>query len=110
MKSLLVLLALVCGGMVLPSGGPAAAADLGLTRAPAMRHISSLPFRRSPRAAAVWGEGACWQACQRECTWGLAGCLQVDGQGRCLKATDACDRSCQSDCRLRGGPYVDLFQ
>ena len=106
MKLAVLLLALLLGGIVMPTNGSAVAADLGLSRAPAYGHGYALPFPRSARAAAVWGEGACWRDCQRSCTWGLTGCLAVDSQGRCLKATDACDRSCQRDCRVEGGPYV----
>jgi hypothetical protein len=108
MKYLVVLLAVLFGGISVPAIGPATAADLGAMR-PAVSHgyVSGLPFPRGPRAAAVWGEGACWRDCQAQCTWGLTGCLSVDSQGRCVKYTDACDRSCQRDCRTRGGPYVD---
>lgn len=70
-----------------------------------------LPFPRSERAHSVWTSGACWSECGSYCTWGLAGCLQIDGQGRCLQLTDKCDRYCQRECRTRGGPlmpYVDF--
>ena len=108
MKLAIILLALLLGGIVMPTGGPANAADLGLSQAPAYGHGHALPFPRSARAASVWGEGTCWNACQASCTWGLTGCLAVDSQGRCLKATDACDRSCQRDCRVEGGPYLPI--
>ncbi len=108
MKSILVLLILVLGGSWMPTGGPAAAADLGLTRASAHSRGKFLPFPRSARATAVWGESACWRGCQGSCTWGLSACLAVDAQGRCLKYTNACDRSCQRDCRTQGGPYVAI--
>ncbi len=107
MKLAMLLLVLLFGGIMMPNSRPAVGADLGLTRAPAYGHRFALPFPRSARAAAVWGEGACWRDCQRTCTWGLTGCLAVDSQGRCLKTTDACDRSCQRDCRVSGGPYVN---
>jgi hypothetical protein len=110
MKPLILLLGLLFGGIVMPSG-VAAAADMGADRG-AMRPASGqgqtsiLPFPRSARAQAVWDEGACWRDCQVTCTSGLAGCLSFDSQGRCLQATDACDRSCQRQCRVRGGPYL----
>lgn len=106
MKRLAIILAVLVGGISVPPNGPAAAADLGVARAPAYVQLHALPFPRSARAAAVWGEGACWHSCQATCTWGLPACLSVDGQGRCLQDTNACDRSCQRDCRTRGGPYV----
>lgn len=103
MKHLIVLLAVLFGGIVMP----ATAAELGAMESGyTQRHPSVLPFPRSARAEAVWGENACWSDCQRTCTWGLAGCLSFDSQGRCLQATDACDRSCQRACRVRGGPYL----
>jgi hypothetical protein len=109
MKHVIVLLALLFGGIVMPAGVPAIAAELGAMRPVyGQGHASVLPFPRSTRAQAVWGEGACWRDCQRTCTWGLAGCLTIDAQGRCLKYTDACDRSCQRQCRVRGGPYLTI--
>lgn len=106
MKVAIVMLALLLGGiLMLPVG--LATANPGQTRKPSYGH--ALPFPRNARAAAIWGEGACWSACQASCTWGLASCLSVDAQGRCLKHTDACDRSCQRACRTRGGPYVDTY-
>lgn len=109
MKHLIVLLALLFGGIVMPTGGPATATDLGTT-APGYSHrqASVLPFPRNARADAVWGEAACWRDCQASCTWGLAGCLSVDTQGRCVKYADTCDRSCQRECRARGGPYLPI--
>jgi hypothetical protein len=105
MKHFIVLLSLLFGGIVMP----AAAADIGALRSGyAQGQTSPLPFPRSARAQAIWGEVACWRDCQQTCTWGLADCLSFDGQGRCLRATDACDRSCQRACRVRGGPYLAI--
>jgi hypothetical protein len=36
----------------------------------------------------------------------MAGCLQQDSQGLCMKLTDRCDRYCQRECRTYGGPFV----
>lgn len=105
MKHSIVLLALLFGGIVMP----AAAADLGATRSGyGQGQTSVLPFPRSARAEAVWDETACWRDCQATCTADLAGCLPVDTQGYCVKYTDACDRSCQRECRVRGGPYLAI--
>ena len=71
-------------------------------------HSSELPFPRSKRAEAVWASDACWSDCGSYCTWGLAGCLKEDSQGRCLKFTDKCDRYCQRQCRTRGGPLLSV--
>lgn len=102
-------LAVLLGGIVLPAG-PAAAADTarqpGLTRS--LTGIRPLPFARSERAQAVWASGACWSECGSYCAWGLAGCLERDAQGQCLKLTDTCDRYCQRNCRTSGGPLLPL--
>ncbi|MFN3656310.1 MAG: hypothetical protein ACK4UO_03510 [Pseudolabrys sp.] len=105
MKKIAVLVAFA---VALVASLPAGAADLGgsrVTVADASR-ARVLPFPRSSRAQAVWASDTCWNACQSYCTWGEAGCLQADSQGRCLKRTDACNRYCQRDCRTRGGPLL----
>lgn len=120
MKTSTVLLALlvaaILGGLLLPSAGPAQAADLTSWRhgarsaMVAMPRGDVLPFPRSERSQSVWASDACWSGCQSYCTWGLAGCLKVDAQGQCLKFTDHCDRVCQRECRTMGGPLVpDIF-
>ena len=116
MKPFLVLLLLLFGGIVLPAAGPAAAADLkpmkarswhsSSWRSPLQRDV--LPFPRGERAQSVWASGACWSDCGSHCAWGLAGCLERDAQGQCLKLTDACDRYCQRECRTSGGPLLPI--
>ena|ERR1041385_6870095 len=69
-------------------------------------HSSELPFPRSERAQAVWASQRCWRECGSYCAWGMAGCLQQDSQGLCLKLTDKCDRYCQRECRTSAGPYL----
>lgn len=101
-RILLVLVFLTAG-----SGGPALAADTGPGLRPAETvTLRPLPFPRGERAASVWDERACWNDCQSYCTWGAAGCLKVDAQGRCLTLTDRCDRTCQRACRGQGGPLL----
>ena len=107
MKVRIVLLALLFGGVVMAGWGQAIAADIGMRTAPATSRGHALPFPRSARAAAVWGEGACWNDCQATCTAGQTACLSSDSQGTCVNYTDACDRMCQRACRTQGGPYVD---
>lgn len=108
---LLALLAAVIG----IAFSPANAADMKVsspTTQPEIwrynRHSDVLPFPRSRRSQAVYASDACWAECQSFCTWNEAACLQVDAQGRCLRVTDSCDRSCQRDCRTRGGPFVSF--
>ena len=107
MKTALLLIGLLLGGMILPTG-PAVAADAAAwwrsTAAPA----EVLPFPRSNRAQAIWDGGACWDECGAYTAWNLVDCLYRDRQGRCLKHTDAADRACQRQCRLRGGPYLPI--
>jgi hypothetical protein len=72
------------------------------------RHSGEPPFPLSERAQSVWASGACWTECNSVTTWNLAVCLARDAQGHCLKRADAGDRTCQRDCRTRGGPYLPI--
>ena len=110
MKRALVFLVLLIAGAWPPSAGPAAASDMK-----AAAHVwrynapgRELPFPRSGRSQSVWASNACWDDFGSYCTWGMAGCLQADTQGRCLKLTDRCDRYCQRECRTRGGPLLPI--
>jgi hypothetical protein len=106
MKPSIVLAALLFGGILMPSVGPAAATDVKPWRYDT--HSQELPFPRSARAQSVWASGACWSECGANCAWGSAGCLTRDAQGLCLKLTDTCDRYCQRLCRSSGGPLLPL--
>ncbi len=106
MKRTSILLALLLGGIAVWPHDPAAAADMTIWRYHAPAH--ALPFARSKRAQAVWANDACWRACETHCTWGEAACLKFDAQGRCLTLTDACDRSCQRQCRSWAGPLLPI--
>jgi hypothetical protein len=116
MKRSILLVALLLGGILLPSVGPAAAADVKSWNVKSSNvkfwrynaHPQELPFPRSERAQSVWASGACWSECGSYCTWGLAGCLSRDAQGQCLKLTDKCDRYCQRECRTLGGPLLPI--
>jgi len=111
MKRSVLLVAILLGGILLPSGGPAAAGDVKSWDANPWRYNArsqELPFPRSERAQSVWASGACWSECGSYCAWGFAGCLTRDAQGQCLKLTDACDRYCQRECRTIGGPLLPL--
>jgi hypothetical protein len=111
MKSAFILVALMLGllsGILLPQAGPASAADVQLLRYGAQP--AAPPFSRSERAQSVWASGVCWSECGSYCAWGMAGCLERDAQGQCLKLTDRCDRYCQRECRTSGGPLLpDIF-
>lgn len=108
-KAVLLLLLLLGVGALVRSGS-AVAADLSISGSTHSRG-RMLPFARSPRAEAVWAERACWNGCQSACAAALPKCLAGKSQGLCLERNDACDRTCQSHCRTRGGPYVGaLFE
>ena len=103
MKRFALIAALLLGGL---SALPATAGEAGVWRY--NRHSPEPPFPLSERSQSFWASGACWSECGSYCAWGLAGCLQADAQGRCLKLADKCDRYCQRECRSRGGPLLPL--
>jgi hypothetical protein len=105
MTRLRVLAALFLVGILMLAGN-ASAADGKTTVWRHNGHGSELPFPRSERAQAVWASSQCWKECGSYCAWGMAGCLQQDSQGLCLKLTDRCDRYCQRECRTGAGPFV----
>jgi hypothetical protein len=109
MKRIIVLIALLMGGLWAAS--PAGAADLKPVQATIWRMAPPhdvLPFPRSERAQSVWASGACWSECGSHCAWGEAQCLERDPQGQCLKLTDKCDRYCQRQCRTSGSPLLPV--
>jgi hypothetical protein len=101
MTRIVVLIALLLTAM---SG--AHAADVSVR--PGVERTQTLPFPRGERAQSVWASNVCWSECGSYCAWGQAECLSRDTQGTCLKLTDACDRSCQRQCRISGGPLLPL--
>jgi hypothetical protein len=105
MKFLLLLAALLTVG--LPS---AEAADASVWRSksaaaatPAYRVIP-----RNPEASLVWAGDACWRGCAMDCGRHFKACLSVDAAGNCISQNDGCDRFCQRECRLYGGPLLPL--
>ncbi len=110
MNRWIVLITLLLTGIV-PGIGAAAAHDVRPAPVTIWRynnHPQELPFMRGERAASVWASGACWTECGSYCAWGLAGFLERDAQGQCLKLTDKCDRYCQRECRTSGGPFLPI--
>ena len=91
---------------ILLLAGAAWAADTRTATWRYIAHSSELPFPRSERAQSVWASDRCWRECGSYCAWGMAGCLQQDSQGLCLKLTDKCDRYCQRECRTAAGPFL----
>jgi hypothetical protein len=111
-----LLVAAILGGIVMPFGAGAVAADAKPVDTQPFEtkpwryndHSDTLPFPRGDRAQSVWSSGGCWSECGSYCAWGAADCLTRAPQGHCLKLTDACDRSCQRQCRSSGGPLLPL--
>lgn len=112
MKSWVLLIALLAGSITLAMVAPGAADDGRSSPVTTIwrynNHSQELPFARNERAQSVWGSGACWSDCGAFCAWGLAGCLERDAQGQCIKLTDKCDRYCQRECRGMGGPFLPI--
>ena len=105
MARLKILVALVAMAIVMIAG-TTLASDSTMPSWRFNAHSSELPFPRSERAQSVWASNRCWKECGSHCAWGMAGCLQQDSQGLCMKLTDRCDRYCQRECRTYGGPFV----
>ena len=61
---------------------------------------------RSPEAQLVWASDACWRGCAQDCGRQLKVCLSYDASGNCLSYNGSCDRFCQRECRLYGGPLM----
>jgi hypothetical protein len=97
---------LVAIGILLLAGAAWAADTNKMTSWRHGAQSSELPFPRSERAQSVWASDRCWKECGSYCAWGMAGCLQQDSQGLCLKLTDRCDRYCQRECRTNAGPFL----
>jgi hypothetical protein len=104
--------AIILGLLVAAVGSPASfAADLARWHP---RSVASTPMYilqappRSPQAQTVWASNACWRGCEQQCGWRFQACLRIDPQAECGAQTESCDRSCQSQCRMYGGPLLDL--
>ena len=88
---------------------PANAADAGGWRRPVAGPVPA--YRAVPRSAAaalVWAGDACWRGCAMDCGRQHKICLSFDSSGNCLAYNGACDRFCQRECRLYGGPLLPL--
>jgi hypothetical protein len=104
-----VSIVVVCLLMLATSFGHAA--DVSVWRDHAVRapaYVLRVP-PRSPEAAMLRASDTCWRGCEQQCGWRFQACLRVDGQGTCIAQTDACDRTCQSQCRLYGGPLLPIM-
>jgi hypothetical protein len=104
MKRLLLPAALLMLGL-----SSAGAADATAWRKPAAAAMEvSRVIPRSPAAALVWAGDACWRGCAMDCGRHFQACLSADAPESCIAQNDACDRFCQRECRLYGGPLLPL--
>jgi hypothetical protein len=69
-------------------------------------HVS--PFPAGKRAAAVWASDACWRDCTSAAAWRFQACFGIQGPDACRVIMDADDRACLRQCRVRGGPYINI--
>src|SRR5690349_2701287 len=69
-------------------------------------HIS--PFPMGKRAADIWASDACWRGCSSRGGWRLDTCLSVMNAEQCRARLDADDRACLRQCRVSGGPLLNI--
>jgi hypothetical protein len=85
----------------------AAANDYTLANRPevSFKHgpVRVSPYPQSKRQASVWASDACWRHCESSCAWNMEYCVRSTDPDACRPHLDACDRSCQRDCR---GPWA----
>jgi|SRR4051794_4420236 hypothetical protein len=105
MKFLLLLAALLLVGL---SSAEAADASIWRSKSAAAPATSYRVIPRSPEAQLVWAADACWRGCAMDCGRHFKACLPGDAAGNCISQNDACDRFCQRECRLYGGPLLPL--
>jgi hypothetical protein len=112
MKAFLAAVLLLVWGLA----APAMAGDYTMENRPVVVFkggvVHQSPYPQGSRAASVWGSDACWRDCKASCTWKMEYCMGVGATDHdvCRPHLDACDRSCQRNCRgLSGGPLLGFF-
>jgi hypothetical protein len=109
MKILAALLLLLAGLLAPAAAGDYSAPHQVVFPGPKGGIVHTNPYPTSKRAAAVWAADGCWRTCSSSCAWKLETCVTSTDADICRPALDACDRSCQRSCRLRGGPLLGFF-
>jgi hypothetical protein len=105
MRLLLLLAALLTAAFL----SPVQAADAAGWRKPVTAPATAYRvIPRSPAASLVWAGDACWRGCAMDCGRHFQVCLSADAPANCIAQNDACDRFCQRECRLYGGPLLSL--
>jgi len=59
-------------------------------------------------STAVQVSDACWRACTVHCGGRFQACLGAARLNDCLAGQDHCDVACQAQCRVYGGPLLNL--
>jgi len=113
---------LTCLALALASAAPltiaaAVAADINgvhaakrtaVTHAPTPRRVPLALRTLSRRSASVMASVPCWHECTAQCGWSFQACLKVAPQDICFADNNSCDLICLKQCRLRGGPLLDI--
>jgi hypothetical protein len=92
----------------------ASAADLGDMRTMAKHRVHSSypamagPYPLSWRAAKVRRADRCWHTCLADTGREFQACLKVHRPTDCVNRNAAADRHCLRECRLAGGPWVNV--
>ena len=99
---------------VMALAGPAAAGEYTLENRPDVvfkgGSVHKTPYPQSRRSTSVWVSDACWRDCSASCTWKMEACVRAGNADACRPQLDACDRSCQRECRSPwSGPLLGFF-
>jgi hypothetical protein len=93
---------------------PASAADVAVSHRAYRQAHRAVPPRLplalrtlSKRSASVMASTSCWRGCTALCGADFQACLRFDVLVGCLDDNNACELTCQRQCRPLGGPLVD---
>jgi hypothetical protein len=94
---------------------PADAADAAVSgkimrqgQAAAAARIAARAFPLSRRARDVRNADTCWRSCQADAGAIFQTCLRRFPPTVCVPSNDAADRFCLRNCRISGGPWLNL--
>ncbi len=71
-------------------------------------HVHVSPFPMSKRAADIWASDACWRGCSSRGGWTFEACLATASTEQCRARLDNDDRACLRQCRVSGGPLLNI--
>jgi hypothetical protein len=103
------LMHLLCVGLVLAVTTPAWAADTSAPRVDYRAPRVPLAFRAlSHHSPAVLASDVCWRGCTAHCGARFQSCLRAVPLDACYAHDNACELSCLRQCRVAGGPFVNV--